>query len=58
MIGLGVFGAFLPAVLRRLHGNALASVIAFGVIVLVTLFVDRMMRLRVERQAAELEFEG
>jgi hypothetical protein len=58
MIGLGVFGAFLPAVLRRLHGNALASVNAFGVIVLVTLFVDRMMRLRVERQAAELEFEG
>lgn len=58
MLALGIFGAFLPFLLRMLQGNVLASAIAISVIIAITWFVDRMMRLRVERQAHALEFEG
>ena len=57
-IVIGTLGAFLPFLTRRLYGHPVAVLIAMAVIVAISLIVDRMTRLRVERQAAHLEFQG
>jgi len=55
---IGVIGSLLPFLLERLMRSANAMSIAFTVVIGLTLVVRRLTRVRVERQAARLEFEG
>ena len=58
LIIIGAAGGLLPLLLNRLYRNGTALAIAFGAVVLLSLLVHRLTRVRVERQAARLEFEG
>jgi hypothetical protein len=61
ILGLFVFslvGAILPRILREVYGHATATAIVFGVIIACSLILERMTRVRVERQAERLEFLG
>ena len=55
---IGILGAFLPFLTRRMYGHPVAVVVTLSVIIGISLVLDRMTRLRVERQAAHLEFLG
>ncbi len=55
---IGVVGSLLPLLLERLVRSAAVMAIAFAVVIGLSLLVRRLTRVRVERQAARLEFEG
>jgi hypothetical protein len=55
---IAVLAGFLPFLTRRLYGHPIAVLITLVIIVGISLIIDRITRLRVERQAAHLEFQG
>lgn len=55
---IGVVGSLLPLLLERLIRSAVVMAIAFATVIALSLLVRRLTRVRVERQAARLEFEG
>jgi hypothetical protein len=55
---MGVIGSTVPLILRALRDSPLAIMIGLALIVAISWFIDRMTRVRVERQAARMEFEG
>jgi hypothetical protein len=55
---IGAFGGVLPFLLEWLYRSANAMAIAFAAVIGLSLLVRRLTRVRVERQAARLEFQG
>lgn len=58
MSAVAVIGAVMPYLARAVQRNLVATAITFGVILLLTLVLDRLTRVRIERQAQRLEFQG
>lgn len=51
-------GAAMPFAVHAVEDSLVATVVTFAVVALITLTLDRLTRLRIERQADRLEFEG
>jgi hypothetical protein len=58
MVVVSILGAAVPFIARAVRVDTVATVVAFAVIAAVTLALDRLTRLRIERQAVHLEFQG
>jgi len=58
MMVVGVIGALLPLFSRLVYASAPATVAVFAAVLCATLALNRLTRVRIERQAAHLEFDG
>jgi hypothetical protein len=58
MFGMSIIAGILEGLSALLYASAVATTLAFGALALCSAAVDRLTRVRVERQMASLEFEG
>lgn len=55
---IAAVGSVLPLLLQRFYDDATVMAIVFGSLIALSLLVRRLTRIRIERRAARLEFEG
>lgn len=58
MVAAGLVGALMPLLARAIERSPTATATTFAIIVLATLALNRLTRVRIERQADHLEFQG
>jgi hypothetical protein len=58
MLLIGAFSLIIPFLSRLVYGDALKSMVVFGVIVAFTSLLNRMLRARILKRAVHLEFQG
>jgi hypothetical protein len=58
MTAVAIIGALMPYLARFVEGSPVRTVIAFSTILAITFVLDWLTRIRIERQAGRLEFQG
>jgi hypothetical protein len=58
MTAVAIIGALMPHLARFVEGSPVRTVVAFSMILAITFVLDWLTRVRSERQAGRLEFQG